>query len=153
MLISLKRRVLKFIMHEADEKARLILLEWAKLKGHDRCWWYPEFIQPLAEIYDLSLGGIVLTPESRDLFEEGCARFIREQYRFPRSEPDTDLRDAKSCLVSWITAQREAPFTYHDSILQQLAKILKVEIPRQPNVLEGELQEGCRLFQLEKYPK
>lgn len=58
-----------------DNLARAILNQWASLKGHERCWHYPEFIGPLAGIYGLSLEGVILDPETREVFDKGCERF------------------------------------------------------------------------------
>lgn len=138
-------------MLEADLRARDILEEWASLQGHDLCWWYPEFIQPLADIYGLSLEGIMLTPQTPHLFHEGCARFRREQYSKEVIALNLRGGTAREILAEWIECNRGKEMTYHDEIIRRLARRLDVEIPSTPNVSESELQEGCIRFQLTQY--
>lgn len=138
-------------MLEEDIRARDILKEWASLQGHDRCWWYPEFIQPLADIYDLPLEGITLTPKVPYLFDEGCVRFRREQYSQEVLTLNLEGRTARDIFAQWIECNKGKEMTYHDEILQGLAKVLDVKIPSIPNISESELQEGCILFRLTQY--
>lgn len=139
------------IMDEADTRATDILKQWASLRGHDRCWWYPEFVQPLADIYLLSLEGITLTPKSSILFKEGCARFRREQYHQGTYSFNIGGITARDFLSSWIESNRGKEMTYHDEVLGGLATILNVKVPSTPNVSESELQQGCVHFQLTQY--
>lgn len=138
-------------MLDVDTKARDILKQWASLQGHDRCRWYPEFVQPLAEVYNLSLEEITLTPKNSLLFEQGCVRFRREQYHQEATSLNVEGTTAKDFLFYWIENNKGKEITYHDEVLQGLAKILDVKIPLTPNVPESELQQGCVRFQLTQY--
>jgi len=138
-------------MSELDDKARGVLSEWASLQGHNRCWFYEEYIVPLAKIYDLSLEGMTLIPRTPDLFQEACARFRREQYHENPHTFKHTCTNARDLLALWIDQNGGRKMSYHDEILRGLATMLNVELPSRPNVSESELREGCNSFRLNLY--
>lgn len=135
-----------------DTEVKSILEKWASLRGHDRCWWYPEYIEPIARSYGLSLENLKLRPGSMETFNGACERFIREQYIQRDSSYSPRFGSAREEFSAWVEENKGRDYTYHDAILQKLAIILNVSLPKKPCVSKDELQLGCARFQSEQYP-
>lgn len=71
--------------HMHYQKIKAIVSDWLSKRKHDRCWYYPELLEMIAE----HLGLYCPTPDqvSRDEFELGCEHFTDEEYG--PSDPDT----------------------------------------------------------------
>lgn len=66
----------------ADDRlddVKAIVQEWLDKQGHDRCWWYPELFERLAEVLELKATVPARLPP-RCEFEAGCRRFTDSQY-------------------------------------------------------------------------
>ncbi len=140
---------------EADAEVRIILKQWAATQGHDRCWWHPEYITPIAASYGVSIDKLTITPLDRDLFRRGCARFREQQYGQSQKSTDSGKErvTAQQAFTDWVKRNEGKDLTYHDEILRELASILDVQEPIRPNVTRKELREGCYRFQLKQYPQ
>ena len=62
------------------EKAKGLIQAWVDQQGHDRCWYYPEIFEQLAQIFNVHQTLSSNLP-SRESFEEGCCRYQTEQYK------------------------------------------------------------------------
>jgi hypothetical protein len=70
--------------HEAslEEKcadAKRILQTWMDEQGHNRCWYYPDVFRELATLFGVDASKEPGLPPRAE-FEEGCARYQREEY-------------------------------------------------------------------------
>ena len=59
--------------------ARRITQEWIDQHGHERCWYYPDLFERIAECLEVvPTVGPGLPPRAE--FEAGCRRYQDEQY-------------------------------------------------------------------------
>lgn len=61
-------------------KAKELIQEWLDKQGHDKCWYYPEIFQQLAEIFNIKQNVDSTLPHLEE-FKEGCRRYQCEQYK------------------------------------------------------------------------
>jgi len=61
------------------EAVREVVQEWLDQQGHNRCWYYPELFNKLANLLNLT-SKIDPTLPPRHEFEEGCRKFQNEEY-------------------------------------------------------------------------
>ena len=61
------------------EKIRQVILDWDGKTGHDRCWYYPELFNKIADILEIQLTSQPVLP-SREEFEAGCKRYQDEEF-------------------------------------------------------------------------
>lgn len=66
-------------MCEKCDKAKQVIQEWADKQGHERCWYYPDLFNRLAELFDVQPSVEPCLP-SRPEFELGCCRYQDEEY-------------------------------------------------------------------------
>jgi hypothetical protein len=88
-------------MNDSDklEQIRQVILEWDGKKGHDRCWYYHDLFNKIANI-----AGVQLKPSpgvTREEFRQGCAFF--EEQEFGQSHglefhPDPNARPIEDFL-------------------------------------------------------
>lgn len=67
------------------EAAIMILESWLNKQGHDRCFWHPEVLQMLANVYGLKQTVPSELPPIEE-FRLGCALFTNEEYRLMESD-------------------------------------------------------------------
>ena len=64
---------------EKCEETKRVILEWVNKQGHDRCWYYPDLFQALANLFKIRPSvGPSLPP--RKEFEDGCRRYQNEEF-------------------------------------------------------------------------
>lgn len=61
------------------DKIKQIVQEWLDKQGHDRCWYYPELFNKLAEVLDIKQRAPSCLPP-RSEFMVGCHKYQDEQY-------------------------------------------------------------------------
>lgn len=54
--------------------------DWASYQGHDRCWYYPEIFEQIAQILGIDLTKFDRKLPSETEFRCGCERYRKEQY-------------------------------------------------------------------------
>lgn len=82
-------------INSSTNEIRKIVQEWADKSGQDRCWWFPELFQRLADILKITPNAVPFPP--RNEFEEGCCRYQDEHYGIrPRVSTITRLFDDES---------------------------------------------------------
>lgn len=76
------------------EMARRILLRWARLQGHDKCWHHPEILTELCDLFDIDYEKHPPQLPPREEFRNGCIRYEGELY-----EPQ-NLNGVPPCVTS-----------------------------------------------------
>lgn len=71
-------QIMEFYGDYRIRDTKKILLEFANSQGQDNCWWHPDLLRKLCEIWEIPLGSMNLPP--RDKFQEGCKKFEEEIY-------------------------------------------------------------------------
>ncbi|MBI4174167.1 MAG: hypothetical protein HY517_00855 [Candidatus Aenigmarchaeota archaeon] len=70
-------------MERKFNEAKKVVQEFADMQGHDRCWWHPDLLNRLAEIFEIkSLKDLELPPLEE--FKRGCEQYQREQYEMKK---------------------------------------------------------------------
>jgi hypothetical protein len=64
---------------EQVSEAKRVIQEWLDKQGHDRCWYYPDLFQTLAEILEVRPSKDQQLPPLAE-FKKGCERYQREEY-------------------------------------------------------------------------
>lgn len=61
------------------DEIKAIVQTWLDKQGHDRCWYYPELFNQLAEKLNLSQRAPSELPPRKE-FELGCKRYQIEEF-------------------------------------------------------------------------
>jgi hypothetical protein len=65
-------------LEEKMKQAKEILQSWVDQQGHERCWYYPDVFNQLAELFEIIGGEKGLPPRCE--FEKGCIKYQVEEY-------------------------------------------------------------------------
>ena len=61
------------------DEARSVIQEWVDKQGHEKCWYYPEILRRLVDIYQITPSRDPQLPPLEE-FKKGCGRYQREEY-------------------------------------------------------------------------
>ena len=69
-------------MNDAEKVKQIqnVISEWDGKQGHDRCWYYPDLFERIANIVGVQLNNAPVLP-TRSEFEEGCRRFQNQEFQ------------------------------------------------------------------------
>ena len=80
MSLFLKERIFDVMTAENKLKqVKDIVQTWKDKQGHERCWYYPELFEKLAEVLDVKFTRDTKLPPQEE-FEAGCKRFQNSEY-------------------------------------------------------------------------
>lgn len=66
---------------EKLQEARVLIESWVSKQSHERCWYYPEIFNKLANIFDIKTDVSKGLPPLEE-FKCGCERYQEEEYGF-----------------------------------------------------------------------
>lgn len=69
-------------MHDCPRctEARRLLDQVLNAQGHDQCWWHPELVQRLAQLFEVRHSCTLRLPPI-DEFHRECRKFARTLYQ------------------------------------------------------------------------
>lgn len=106
------------------EKIKQLVQSWLNKQGHDRCWYYPEIFQQIAEILNIDIEEDQKLPSLLE-FREGCRKFQEKEYKLASQEIRAYSYEVFYCVAEFgedyvtiaATSQEEA-----DSLIDEWCK-------------------------------
>ena len=65
---------------EKISQARKTIEEWIDKQSHDRCWYYPDLFNKLAELFEIKPTKSPSLPPLEE-FKVGCEKYQEEEYK------------------------------------------------------------------------